>query len=174
MTLIEEPTCVDDASAQDTATLDREPFRVKKEDKRRFVRLEISSPMSLQKIKDSAGGFWPDGDWHVINGSILNISAGGVLVDLNQEVNSGDIVSMHFTMQKVEEISNVLGLVKRVDGDDGSFITGIQFISAGYLLDHFSRGEVDLLADQHTNFSESVQNILNKYLDQRTEVETDR
>ncbi len=170
MTVIEDPTCVSDASVQGTETLSRGVFRVKREDKRRFVRLEISSPMSLQKIKDSSGGFWPDGDWHVINGAILNISAGGVLVDLDQEVSTGDIVSMHFTMQKVEEISNVLGLVKRVDGDDGSFITGIQFISTGYLQDHFSRGEVDLLADQHTHFSESVQHILNKHLDQRTEV----
>ena len=78
------------------------PFRMKQENERRFVRLEISSPMSLKRLKDIEGGFEPGSDWHVIHGTILNISAGGVLTELDQAVSEGDVVSMHFTIQNVE------------------------------------------------------------------------
>ena len=158
------PKFISEVPAEDTDVLVRKPFRVERDDKRRFVRLQISSPMSMKKIKDIGGGFWPEGDWHVIHGYILNISAGGVLVELEQAVSEGDVVSMQFTLQEVEQIDNVLGLVKRVDGVDDCFIAGIEFITRDYLQDHFSGGEIDLLAGEMTNFDESVRGVLNKYV----------
>jgi hypothetical protein len=158
-----EPTFVSDVST-DNGIAVRKPFRLSKENQRRFIRLEISSPMSLQKIRDAEGGFWPEGDWHVIHGIILNISAGGVLVELEQAVDSGDVVSMRFTLQDVEELPHVLGLVKRADTDETGCLAGIEFITREYLKDHFSNGEVDLLRDMHTNFDESVRQVLNKYV----------
>ena len=142
----------------------RKPFRIGRENKRRFVRLEISSPMSLRKIKDVAGGFWAEGDPHVIHGLILNISAGGTLVELDQAVHGGDVVSMHFTLQEVEGLENVLGLVKRVDAEPDCFIAGIEFISRDFLVDLFTEGEIELLADSHSSFDESVRQVLNKYV----------
>jgi len=71
----------------------RRPFRLKREKQRRFVRLEISSPMSLKKIKDAFGNFWPAGEGYTIEGVVLNISAGGVLVEVDEPLNEGDIVS---------------------------------------------------------------------------------
>ncbi|MFZ5979242.1 MAG: PilZ domain-containing protein [Candidatus Zixiibacteriota bacterium] len=142
----------------------RKPFRMNRENQRRFIRLEISSPMTLKKIKDAAGNFWPEGDWHVINGMILNISAGGVLVEVDQPLLEGDVVSMYFTLQDVECLDNVLGLVKRVDGEDGFFLAGVEFITREYLTDLFSRGEMDLLPENLTNFDESVRTVLNKYV----------
>jgi hypothetical protein len=158
-----EPTFINDVST-DSGVVVRKPFRLSKENQRRFIRLEISSPMSLQKIKDGDGGFWPEGDWHVIRGIILNISAGGVLVELEQAVASGDVVSMRFTLQDVEELPHVLGLVKRSDIDETGCLAGIEFIGREYLKDHFSNSEVDLLGDMHKNFDESVRHALNKYV----------
>ena len=147
----------------DTLTT-RRPFQVKREEKRRFIRLEISSPMSLQKIKDGGGNYWPQGDWHVIHGMILNISAGGILVDLDQAVDTGDVVSMSFTLQDVEGVDNVLGLVKRADCEPEGCLAGIQFISKDVLVDHFSQAELDLLADGYSNFDRSVRQVLDKYV----------
>ncbi len=160
-----EPTFVSDVTT-DGGVAVRKPFRLSKENQRRFIRLEISSPMSLQKIKDGDGGFWPEGDWHVIHGIILNISAGGVLVELEQAVTSGDVVSMRFTLQDVEELPHVLGLVKRSDADETGCLAGIEFVGREYLKDHFSNSEVDLLGDRHTNFDESIRQVLNKYVRQ--------
>jgi hypothetical protein len=120
--------------------------------------------MSLRKIKDAGGNFEPDGDWHTLHGLILNISAGGVLVEVDQPLFEGDVVSMHFTLQDVESIDNVLGLVKRSDHDDGTFLAGIQFITREYLEDLFSQAEMDLLPNSLTNFNEGVREVLNKYV----------
>ncbi len=142
----------------------RKPLRVEAENRRRYIRLEIAAPMSLQKIKDLAGNFWPEGDWHVINGTVLNISAGGVLVEVDQAVNEGDVVSMHFTLQDVEGLDHVLGFVKRVDSDQEGFIAGIEFISRARLADCFTNAEVDILSEEHVHFDESVRRLLNKYV----------
>jgi len=142
----------------------RKPFRIEAEDKRRFIRLVISSPMSLQKIRDTGGNYWPEGDWHIINGMILNISAGGVLVELDQAVDEGDVVSMHFTIQDVEGLENVLGMIKRVEIDPEGCLAGIEFISREQLVDHFTQAEMDLLSDGYTNFDDSIRQVLNRYV----------
>jgi hypothetical protein len=144
------------------------PFKVQREDKRRFVRLEISSPMAMRKIKTSEGGFWPQGEKHVIDGTILNISAGGVLVELDQSVDEGDIVNMRFTLQEVESLDNVLGLVKRTDVEAGTFLVGIEFISRKQLDDLLSSSEIDLLPEQLGGFDQRVKEVLSRYVRQTT------
>ncbi len=146
----------------------RRPFKVCQEEKRRFIRLEIASPMSLKRIKDREGHYWAEGDWQMIQGLILNISAGGVLVDLDQAIEEGDVVSMHFTMQEVEGLENVLGLVKRVDIDTDGCMAGIEFVSREHLADHFSQAEMDLLGTEFTNFDASVRQVLNRYVYQES------
>jgi len=146
----------------------RRPFTVSQEDKRRFIRLEISTPMSLRKIKNRGGQYWAHGDWQTIPGQILNISGGGVLVDLDQAVEEGDVVSMHFTLQEVEGLDNVLGLVKRVDIDTDGCLAGIEFISREYLVDHFSQAEMELLGEEYTNFDRSIGDVLSRYVYQET------
>ncbi|MBD3257618.1 hypothetical protein GF377_04235 [candidate division GN15 bacterium] len=164
MTTTRDPKFVNDIPAADTDILVRKPFKIERENTRRFVRLEISTPMSLKKIKDIGGGFWPEGDWHIIQGMILNISAGGVLVELDQAINEGDVVSMQFTLQDVELLDNVLGLVKRVDSEPDYLIAGIEFITRDYLADHFSSAEMELLDGELTNFDEKMRQVLNKYV----------
>ena len=155
---------IQDVDAGPIELVARKPFKVETQDSRRFVRIEISSPMSLRKIKDAGGNFEPDGDWHTLHGLILNISAGGVLVEVDQPLFEGDVVSMHFTLQEVESIDNILGLVKRSDQDEGTFLAGIQFITREYLEDLFSQAEMDLLPDSLTNFNEGIREVLNKYV----------
>lgn len=155
---------VQDVTVEGDTLKARRPFKVSQEEQRRFIRLEISSPMSLQKLKDTEGNYWPDGDWHVVNGHVLNISAGGVLVDLDQAVDKGDVVSMHFTMQNVEGLENVLGLVKRSDCEPEGCLAGIEFVSRERLMDQFSQAEIDLLNDDHTNFDSSIRRVLERYV----------
>lgn len=155
---------VKDVETHGTQPKARKPFKVQEDNRRRFIRLEIAAPMTLKKIKDREAHFWPDGDWHVINGLILNISAGGVLVELDQAVNEGDLVSMQFTLQEVETIANVIGLVKRSDVDEGTVLAGIEFLTRAQLPDRLSRAEIDLLGDKCANFDERVKQVLSKYV----------
>jgi hypothetical protein len=59
---------VHDVETDSAQLVARKPFKVETQDSRRFVRIEISSPMSLSKIKDAGGNFEPDGDWHTLHG----------------------------------------------------------------------------------------------------------
>ncbi|UCC43403.1 MAG: PilZ domain-containing protein [Candidatus Zixiibacteriota bacterium] len=154
-------------SEVDTATGDtdvRRPFKVERRNKRRFIRLEISTPMSLQTLKDTHGGFWPDGNDRVIAGTVLNISAGGVLVDLNEAICCGDIVSMHFILQDIEPLDDVLGLTKRVEQTEEGCLTGIEFLSRERLEDMLSKAEIDLIAGNYTDFDGSVRRVLKQYM----------
>ena len=155
---------VRDVTQDDVELKARQPFDVKTENRRRFIRLEIDSPMTLQKIKESGGEFLSEVDWHIINGSILNISVGGVLVDADQALFEGDVVSMGFTLQKAEQLDSVLGLVKRVDADEGSFLAGIEFVSREKLRDLFSSGELEMLPENMTDFNQGVRTVLEKYV----------
>jgi hypothetical protein len=162
---------IKDVTAERVAYQARRPFKIAQEEKRRFIRLEIASPMSLKRIKDREGHYWAQGDWQVIQGLILNVSAGGILVDLDQAIEEGDVVSMNFTLQEVEGLDNILGLVKRVDIDTDGCLAGIEFVSREHLVDHFSQAEMELLGSEYTNFDSSVRQVLNRYVYQETTTE---
>ena len=155
---------IHDVSTTETDIIVQRPFKLERDDMRRFVRLEITSPMSLNKIRDTAGNFWPQGDRHAIHGHILNISGGGVLVEVDQQLDEGDVVIMRFTLQEVESLDWVLGLVKRSDLDESSYLVGIEFITRESLADLFTRAQLDLLPAQLHDFNESVHLMLNKYI----------
>ncbi len=155
---------IHDVQSVDDGIRVRKPFKLEHQEQRRFVRLQISAPLALRKIRDIAGNFWPDGDRHLINGVILNISEGGVLVETDQPINEGDIVLMRFTLQDVESLDNVLGLAKRADLDDGCFLIGIEFITRSFLADIVSKAEMDMLSDKARDFDTTVRDLLNKYV----------
>lgn len=157
---------IKEVTTDDSTVAVLKPFKMERDEQRRFLRLEISSPMSLNKLRDTGGNFWPNGDQHTIHGMILNISGGGVLVDVDQQLLEGDVVSMRFTVQNVETLDNVLGLVKRSDIDEGSFLVGIEFITREYLTDIFSAAEMDLLSKKLGDFNTTVRTVLNKYVRQ--------
>jgi hypothetical protein len=155
---------IKEVEASDRDIRAQKPFRVEQQEQRRFVRLEISSPMSLRHIRDLAGNFWPEGNRHVIDGTVLNISGGGVLAELNEQVHEGDVVSMRFTLQGVETLDNVLGLVKRAEHDDGAFVVGIEFITRERMADVFTQGEMDILSERMTDFEDQVRTVLGRYM----------
>lgn len=155
---------IKDVAVTEAELKSRKPFDVTTENRRRFIRLEIATPMTLQKIKESGGEFLSEVDWHIINGTVLNISASGVLVDADQMLFEGDVVSMGFTLQGAEQLDSVIGLVKRVDHDDATFLAGIEFVSEEKLKDIFSQGEVDMLPESMTDFNQGICTVLDKYV----------
>jgi hypothetical protein len=155
---------IQEVPATDAMVAARRPFEVRSENRRRFVRIEISSPMTLRKIRDTNGRLWPEGEWHVINGSILNISDGGVLVEVDQQLLETELVSLHFIMQDVEPLSDVLGQVMRSDQDDDGFLVGIKFITLQSLSDRLTQAELDLLPKSLTEFQSCIKGALEKYV----------
>lgn len=155
---------VSDVDVKGTALNIRHPFRLSQENQRRFVRLEISSPMSLYMIKDIFGNFQTGEQEFTIDGKILNLSMGGVLIEVDQSLNEGDIVAMRFSLQEGETIDNVLGVIKRSDQDGDCCLAGIEFVDRDHLADKLSQGEMDILSDRLTDFKDSIRQVLERYV----------
>ena len=142
----------------------KKPLKLGRDNQRLYVRLNISSPMSLGTIKDVSGNYSPEVGQYPINGQILNISAGGVLVDLEEPVLEGDIVAMRFSLENMEPLEGILGLVKRCDKEDTSALVGIQFVNRDDLTDMLSQAELELLETEFSHFHERVQVVLSRYV----------
>jgi len=145
---------ISDVEAGDNVLSVKKPFKLYKEEKRRYIRLEISEPIDLSILKDDVDSYWPEGDGPKYTGSILNISAGGVLVISDCPVKEGMIVLLKIS----------IGLVKRVDDDEEERLIGIEFISREYLRDVFSSSEIEFLPENITSFNEQLKKALNKYV----------
>ena len=141
----------------------RKPFKMDHDNLRCFIRLEISAPVWMKSVKDCLGEFSAKDNYPYV-GTVLNISAGGLLVDLEQEISERDIVVMRFILQDVETLDDVLGVVKRVDKSGKSFLAGIEFIARENLVDMLSQAEIDLLNENVNGFHEKVREVLAKYL----------
>jgi len=141
----------------------RPPLAIEQDERRSFVRLQISSPMSVKRVKDIFGKFSAEGRGE-IKAEILNLSASGVLVELEQPLNQGDIVGMRFEVEGVDNMGGVLGLVKRSEVSEDYHLAGIQFVSRAQLSDTLSESELDLISDNFTEFDQSVREVLGRYL----------
>ncbi len=155
---------ISDIEAGENVVSVRMPFKLVKDQRRRYIRLEIGEPVSFAILKDKAEGFWPDGDGPLIHGSLLNISAGGMLVEADSGVGEGSIIMIKMSLQDIEVIDNVVGLVKRADRDEEKYLIGIEFITREYLEDIFSMTEIDILGERVASFDEQLRKVLNKYV----------
>lgn len=140
------------------------PFKVQREDKRAFVRLEISAPASIQPLRNDSGELDLKSSLEVIKGVILNLSAGGILVELESPLREGDVVSMRFTLQGDVTLENILGLVKRCEVNKESMIAGIEFLTEERISDLFSAAEIEILTERFTDFNAGLNALLRKYV----------
>ena len=142
----------------------RSPFRLYKDQTRRYIRLEISEPIEYSILKDDTGGFWPEGDGPSFKGNILNLSAGGVLVESNEPVSEGSLIVLKMSLQDVETLDGIIGTVKRADSDEDQWLIGIEFIPSEYLQDGLSSAELDVIPKNLTSFDKSLSNVLSRYV----------
>lgn len=155
---------INDVEVPDKNWRIRKPFKVTQETQRKYIRLEISTPMTLRKVRDMLGNFYPTEEDYHIDGEILNISEGGLLCDLNEPVSENDIVALRFGLQEAVTVDSILGLVKRVDHDEDKYLTGIQFIDRADLEDRLSDAEIELLSDNLNGFDNRIAEVLQRYL----------
>lgn len=154
---------ISDIDINDSDVLVKKPFKLQKENQRRFVRVEISAPVSIENLKDSLDHI-DDNMTYSIAGTILNISANGVLIDIPEAVTEKDYLLMKFTLQDTESIDSILGMVKRIDSEGESNIVGVEFLSPEVLKDRLSQPEIEILQENVANFNDSIHDKLENYL----------
>lgn len=142
----------------------KSPFKLHRDKKRRYIRMEISEPIEFNVLVDSHTGFNPSGGDIIYHGSILNISAGGVLMTCENPLEEGTVILVKLVLQDVELLQNIIGVVKRCDVDEKGYLIGFEFITSEYLVDHLSQAELEMLPENIASFDEQLRKVLNKYV----------
>ncbi|MBI5867633.1 MAG: PilZ domain-containing protein [candidate division Zixibacteria bacterium] len=142
------------------------------EQKRRYVRLEIFSPVSYYSIVTDEA---QRARRHPAKkaGLLLNLSGGGVLISTTDNVLSNEFVLLTFEIKGFDALTSVLGRVKRVEEcEDGERLVGVEFLTPEQVDDPVLATSLSRLSDNPLGFSDSLRRLISRFVFQR-QVETE-
>lgn len=142
-----------------------------KTQKRRYVRLEVFSPVMFNSIvveADKRVRLHPEKK----AGVLLNLSGGGVLISTTDRATEGEYILMKFDLKGFDALTNVLGKVKRVETcEDGECLVGIEFLAIEHVEDAVVANGLARLADHPKEFAQGLSRLVSRYVFQR-QIET--
>ncbi|MFQ5608390.1 MAG: hypothetical protein ACE5GA_10615 [Candidatus Zixiibacteriota bacterium] len=101
--------------------------------------------MSLSVIKEPGCEFSPEGDGGATAGRLLMVTPISALLETECPTTEGALLGLSVSLETSLDRMDVLGVVKRVDRDDGAQIVGVEFVERDQLADVLSGAELDLL-----------------------------
>ncbi|MEE9554261.1 MAG: flagellar brake protein [candidate division Zixibacteria bacterium] len=136
---------------------------VSREQRRRFVRLDISGNIFFRIIDSSdsgEGGLSPQ-----VPGTLLNISAGGILFETQSSLDEGALAVLSFSLKGRETLDNVLSAVKRVEPlDDNTYLVGAEFVTEDNLADFGLESLKNILPPGTGTFDENLQKLVVQFI----------
>jgi hypothetical protein len=144
--------------------LTEEKHQGDKLEKRRYVRLDIASPVDIKLLVPASGeskepGLIP------YKGEILNVSAGGILVESSEAVPEGDYIVMDLELNGTDKLTGVVGKIKRCDSESEKVhLIGVEFCSDEDIEQNCPPEYRKLLGERCTSFSEKVRTLISKYV----------
>ncbi len=149
-----------ETQAKDENFVIKQPLQLYKERKRRFVRLEIAAPvtygvLNIDRPLDEALQ-------NQRNGTMLNLSGGGVLMVVDQNLTEGTYLTLSFELAGSDLITGIAGKVKRIDDDgEGGYLAGVEFCSETELSSVFGNANIGSVI---SSFDNKVKRFLLKYI----------
>lgn len=145
------------------AALRETPFPVKTSHGRKYVRIELSSPVkfrllicSRRKIKITE---------EETCGEILNLSEGGMLLLTDSPVQEQGFALMTLNLNNLAVLDGVLGKIKRVEAsEEGDFLVGVEFTSREELEKLTSPEQVQSLPVRVESFDRKLREIISGFL----------
>jgi c-di-GMP-binding flagellar brake protein YcgR len=131
--------------------------------RRRFVRLNVSGEITFRILETGAGDEGKlSRKW---TGSLLNISAGGVLFETDCRLQHESLLILDFSLKGSYSLNNILAAVKRVELlDDGKLVAGTEFITrqnrAAYGLETLA----DFLPPDAGTFDENLEKLVMTFI----------
>lgn len=128
---------------------------------RRYLRLPLDTPTTLRYLNGdpSARTFILS---RPVQGTLLNVGAGGALVLCEHAPQPGELLSLELTLADQYTFGGLLGKVKRVEPDEeGGFLVGIEFGTLSHL--SLERSEWQLppgVVRFDSAFREALQHVL--------------
>jgi c-di-GMP-binding flagellar brake protein YcgR len=142
-----------------------------KAQKRRYVRLEVFSPVAFSSIvvePDKRVRLHPEKK----SGLLLNLSGGGALISTTDRATEGEYMLMKFDIKGFDALTSVLGKVKRVEtSEDGESLVGIEFLALEHVADPTIANGLSRLADHPQEFAQGLSRLISRFVFQR-QIET--
>ncbi len=129
--------------------------------RRRYVRLDITSQIDLKLIvsEPEQGGFIP------FCGEVLNVSAGGVLIESEEAMPEDAYVMMEFELNGSDRISGVVGRIRRCETEsDSSHLIGVEFCTSEDIAQKCPLECKKLLDEEYCSFDDKVRQLINRYV----------
>ncbi len=153
-----------DPEAANTQTADAKENK----QRRRWVRLEICSPVGVQEII-------VDHDHRSVHriskektGMILNISGGGVLLSTFDSFGEDDYLLLKFEIKDFEVLADVLARVKRIEKcPDGESLIGVEFLTPEKMDDGWLSETLTGLVEDPLGFSDRLHQMVSRYVFRR-------
>ncbi len=142
----------------------KKPFKVYQHKRRKYVRLEVNSPLKFKVFLPPGEDFNLE-DNQTCTGIVLNISGGGVLMETDYTVREDDFLVMEFSLADADTLSGIIGKVKRVDNDeDGVKLVGVEFMTPEQLKAELPSEIIDRIGIEIFSFDDQLRKMLLKYV----------
>jgi c-di-GMP-binding flagellar brake protein YcgR len=149
---------------QSQKTIVKKPFKIYQHKRRKYVRLEVNSPLKFKVFMPSKTDLHLD-DKLSCEGTVLNISGGGVLMETDFRVNEDDFLVMEFSLVDADALTGIIGKVKRVEQDEtGKILVGIEFMTPEQLEAELPSEVIDQIGVEIFSFDDQLRKMLMKYV----------
>ena len=127
--------------------------------RRKNVRLEIAGDVTFRIIES------PDSNNVGVStectGKLLNISAGGFLIETKESIKDGSIIMTNFTLRNGEKLSNILSIINRSEKlTQNVFLIGSEFIPQAKLAEYGLEKLMEFLPPESGAFDERLQDLV--------------
>ena len=154
---------VDVKTEPETTTLGQTPFPIKTSRGRKYIRVELSSPIQFRLLTCKKGKIKLSKDR--TSGEILNLSEGGVLLLVDRPLPEDVFLLLSLNLNQLVILEGVLGKIKRVEpSEEGDFHVGVEFTSREELEKLASLEQIDHLPVKVASFGGKLREIISNYL----------
>jgi c-di-GMP-binding flagellar brake protein YcgR len=132
--------------------------------RRRYVRLDITSPVDIKLLVPSSEenrepGLIP------YRGDILNVSGGGLLIESSEALPEDEYIVMELELNGTDRLSGIVGKIKRCESESETVhLIGVEFCTAEDVRQNCPAEYQKLLGDNCESFGEKVRTLINKYV----------
>jgi hypothetical protein len=140
------------------------PFPVINSQGRRYVRIEVSSPVEFRLLLTKRGRIRLSRNQ--CSGKILNLSCGGLLLESGEAIAEGTFLLLSLNLNGLVILEGVLGKIKRVEPtEDGEYLVGVEFCSREELENLVSKERIRELPVKVASFDHKIKEIIGSYVE---------
>jgi hypothetical protein len=142
-----------------TPLTEKEPFPIKSSQGRKYVRIEVNSPVDFRLLDSKRGRIRVARNQSF--GKILNLSGGGILLESHEAIPPGGFLLLSLNLNGLVILEGVLGKAKRVEATgDGEYLVGVEFCSREELESLVSKEQIEKLPVKVASFNHKLKEVV--------------